>query len=100
MTDSPLITNAMKGALLGAALGYFEISISRRPSAEQSVLRYGAYGAGIGALITLFFESQRASPGAAPIVVVPPSPVVTKGYFAGSPRPLYHTQDAREHRRS
>jgi hypothetical protein len=99
MTDSPLITNAMKGALLGAALGYFEISISKRPPAEQSVLRYGAYGAGIGALITLFFESQRSVGSAAPIVIVPPSPVVTKGYFAGSPRPLYHTQDAREYRR-
>lgn len=98
MTDSPLITNAMKGALLGAALGYFEISVARRPPAEQRVIRYGAYGAGIGALITLFFESQKATPVAAPIVVVPPSPIVTKGYFAGSPRPLYHTQDAREYR--
>lgn len=101
MTDSPLVTNAMKGALLGAAFGYFSVSISRRPAGERNVLRYGAYGAGLGALVSLFLDSRAAAlADRLPIVVVPPSPIVTKGYFAGAPRPLYHTHDAHAQWRS
>ena len=99
MTDSPLITNAMKGALLGAALGYFEdldleasACGAERPSV-RSVRRWNRRAH--HALLRVAEERGECRP----IVIVPPSPVVTKGYFAGSPRPLYHTQDAREHRR-
>jgi hypothetical protein len=90
--------NYFAGALQGAIYGWVYGFLTDKP-AKGNRLKYGAYGAGVMMFAQFAghafmkktdewahaHEKELFSP-----VPAPRSPVVTKGYFAGSPRPLYH----------
>jgi hypothetical protein len=88
----PLVIGA---ALKGATLGAFVEAFTSH-SGRHRMLKYSAIGAGVGLglyALTKWFVSYGHEHGydSAP---APLTPVVTKGEFAGAPRPLYHTADA------
>lgn len=84
---------AVWGVLLGGAYGYFR---GHGLESERTV-KYAALGAlGFAAFAALSFKlgqgvsrTEHARLGPPP----PPSPVVTRGAFAGLPRPLFNTED-------
>jgi len=93
-TKPHYLSGAMQGAVYGLAYGF----LANKP-ARGNRLKYAAWGAGIvvgvqflarkfmtGGTAWMHRETERLYPG----VVAPRSPVVTSGYFAGLPRPLYH----------
>jgi hypothetical protein len=80
---------ALHGATIGALVEAFTSSTGR-----HRMLKYSAIGAGIGLAFYGFTKwvtvaGHQLYPSPAPL-----TPVVTKGAFAGAPRPLYHTADA------
>ncbi len=88
--------NYFAGALQGAIYGWVYGFLMNKP-AKDNRLKYGAYGAGI-MMLTQFAGhallkktdvwAHQSLPRTR--VPAPPTPVVTSGYFAGAPRPLYH----------
>ena len=88
--------NYFAGAIQGAIYGWVYGFLANKP-AKGNRLKYGAYGAGIMMFAqfaghTLFKKTSAYAHDhlLRPQVPTPPTPVVTKGYFAGAPRPLYH----------
>lgn len=88
--------NYFAGAIQGAVYGWVYGFLANKP-AKGNRLKYGAYGAGLMMLTQFaghtFFKKTSAYAQEHllhPHVPTPPTPVVTKGYFAGAPRPLYH----------
>ena len=88
------------GVLLGGVYGYFR---GRGLRETDRTVKYAAAGAlGFAAFAALSFklgqgvsraEHARLGPLGPP---PPPSPVVTRGAFAGLPRPLFNTEDDEE----
>lgn len=82
------------GVLLGGAYGFFR---GRGLRESERTVKYAALGAlGFATFAALSYklgqgvsraEHARLGPPA------PPSPVVTRGTFAGMPRPLFNTED-------
>jgi hypothetical protein len=81
------------GALHGAVYGWVYGFLANKP-ARGNRLKYGAYGAGI--MVLAQFASHKLLgkmdtwAHQHPLHPAPRTPVVTSGYFAGLPRPLYH----------
>lgn len=87
--------NYFAGAFKGMTLAWMYGFLANKP-AKGNRLKYAAYGAGI------YMLAQYAGHGLLkktdewahqhPLYPVPTprTPVVTKGHFAGAPRPLYH----------
>lgn len=98
MTDKLQIgQTAVWGVFIGAAYGYYR---SKGTPFEKSAVTKWALALGALGGATAFLHSHLGKDslenlpfGAPP----PPSPVVTRGTFAGYPRPLHHTQDADVH---
>lgn len=93
------------GAVVGMLTNFVATrSLTGGDPGERHLLRYAAVGAAIGAFSEwamcrvgkgiagvehrLIREARAARLASAH---PPPSPVVTKGHFAGAPRPLHHT---------
>lgn len=98
LAKGPQISEAAAwGVLLGGVYGYFR---GRGLRESDRTVKYAAVGAlGFAAFAALSFklgqtvsrtEHARLGPPA------PPSPVVTRGAFAGLPRPLFNTEDEEE----
>jgi len=94
---SPL-SDAISGAFMGVAIGYLA---HRKEKGHRELLAHAGWGAAIafglgyvskGLLSTASsFGHHLEKEGEKILVRTPPTPVVTQGYFAGAPRPLYHT---------
>lgn len=80
MTMNRLLLGAALGGLAGHVYSHYISGDARAPS-------FAMTGAGVGALLGLVLLGKDCP--ACAIVAVPSSPVVTKGAFAGYPRPLY-----------
>jgi hypothetical protein len=92
--------NYLEGAIQGATLAWIFGFLANKP-AKGNRLKYGAWGAGlymlaqfgwhkfVGGTDVWMHEYASTHP-----LRAPRSPVVTSGYFAGSPRPLYHAVGA------
>jgi len=95
-SDLDIFQPAVLGMVVGAALGYYR---GRGTPLERSkVLKLSLMGALLGAGVTvasrLIMNSETVMTSALP---PPPSPIVTRGAFAGLPRPLHNTLDAAAH---
>ena len=78
----------MRKLLLGAALGGLAGHVyAHYLSGDAKAPSFALKGAGVGAALGLLLLGGDC-PSCA-VVVTPPSPVVTKGAFAGWGRPLY-----------
>lgn len=97
--------SAFSGALMGVAIGYLT---HRKDKGHRELLRHAGYGAAIGfgsAYVLKRMVSSVSGFGhgiektwAQELVGAPPLPVVTKGFFAGSPRALHPAYDPPDHR--
>lgn len=92
VNEGPL-TMVVGAALHGATVGALVEAFTSH-SGRHRMLKYSAIGAGVGLalygftkLMTRVGHELYSSPA-------PLTPVVTRGEFAGAPRPLYHTADA------
>ena len=92
LAEGPHIwSSAAWGALLGGVFGYAHLA--RRPEGERHIAKYAAFGAvGFAAFSALAYgfgrkvsEAEHLSLG----LPGPGTPVVTRGAFAGMPRPLH-----------
>jgi len=88
--------NYFSGALQGAIYGWVYGFLADKP-AKGNRLKYGAYGAGVMMAVQFaghtFFKKTNVwahEHMLYPRVPTPRTPVVSSGYFAGLPRPLYH----------
>ena len=101
--------NYVMGAISGATTAWtigFVIDAYRTKDWKR-FLKYGAIGAGISVGFQLLAKKglqgmthwMHEHPEIKG-VPVPATPVVTKGYFAGSPRPLHAAHDILDHRRA
>lgn len=87
-------SSAIWGAVIGAAAGFWTIK-RREP---RKMLKYAACGAvinmGLSYVLVALGKKGSAYAHEHPEVLVqpPPSPVVTKGAFAGAPRALYRAR--------
>jgi hypothetical protein len=92
-TRPDYLSGALNGVLYGLAYGF----LAGKPS-HGNRLKYAAYGAA-GVVSFQFFAQaflKKADVWAHEHVVLPtpPSPIVTKGHFAGMPRMMYHADDS------
>jgi len=101
------VSDAISGAFMGMAIGYF---VHRKEKGHRQLLRHAGYGAAIafglgyvskGTLSLISgFGHRVENEWSKEFVGAPATPVVTKGYFAGSPRalhPAYDASDPRHH---
>lgn len=99
------VSDAISGALMGLAIGYF---VHRKEKGHRELLRHAGYGAAIGfglgyvskgALsLASGFGHRVENAWSKEYVGAPATPVVTKGYFTGSPRALHHAYDPNDPR--
>src|SRR5208337_1279399 len=100
------VSDAIGGALMGVAIGFLA---HRKDKGHRELLAHAGWGAAIAfglgylsrggmSLISGYGHElektrSRGALSGEPRVPVPLTPVVTQGYFAGAPRPLYHAGD-------
>lgn len=78
---------------LGAGIGA-GYQLGRVYPSTATVAKGAAIGALAAGVLSLLLREPEVVAAAA---AAPPSPVVTRGAFAGLPRPLYNTSDAARH---
>lgn len=90
--------NYISGAFKGMTIAWMYGFLANKP-AKGNRLKYAAYGAGVYMLAQFAGHAFMKKTDAwahehraelFPSVPAPRTPVVTSGYFAGAPRPLYH----------
>jgi hypothetical protein len=87
--------NYFAGAFTGMTFAWMYGFLANKP-AKGNRLKYAAYGAGVYMLAQFAGHALLKKTDAwahqhpFPRVPAPSTPVVTKGHFAGAPRPLYH----------
>jgi hypothetical protein len=88
------VSDALSGALMGVAIGFLA---HRKDKGHRELLAHAGWGAALGfgfGYLSKSFGTAVSSFGhrleKEVSVMTPPTPVVTQGYFAGAPRPLYH----------
>jgi hypothetical protein len=84
-----MLDGVFEGALAGLVASYVVPALSGRNSSSVSKQTRALY-VGAGAAFGIFLKPNANALVA--FVPVPATPVVTKGYFAGSPRQLHPTQ--------